>query len=214
MARQAGWAAYAAVWVAIAVMGGCASYPTENHKTLNDLNYDAGRQLSTHPDPAVARTGADVRDNSDVLARTFLGWPENRAKYDAILSAKVRAETLKEAEENQPWYKKFFGWVCTGGAALLLSAIALARYFPATAAIANIIEPVAKSIFTIKQKAEAHPDDVLSLDDITAEISTLAKDPKAGPVVAKLLEKLHVQALVHAPEAPDLPAPEPVAAAS
>lgn len=183
---------------------GCGVYPTENHRTINDLSYDAGKQLSTSSDPNVAQTGKDVAANSQVLADTLLGWPINRVKYDAALAAKVRADTIKEFEDNQPWYKKLAGVIMPVLSVLLVGGTMAARFFPATAPIVAVASPIVSALMAIKQKADAHPQDSIHIDDIQAEISQLANDPKAGPLVTSLLKKIHMDQVIHAPEAPDV----------
>lgn len=184
-------------------MFGCGPQITEQHRKLNDLNFDAGAQIATHSDPVVAQVGRDVKANSEVLSSTLLGWPVDRVKYDAVLSAKVREEALKEYENNQPWYKKFFGYFVSGLGVLGTLGMLAARFFPATAPIVAIAEPIIATLMSIKQKADAHPSDSLHIDDIQREISGLASDPKAGPIVTSLLKKLHVEQLIHSPEAAD-----------
>lgn len=187
----------------LAALAGCGPEITERHRTLNDLNYDAGKQIATSNDPVAAQAGKDVSANSEVLANTVLGWPQNRVKYDAALAAKVRAEALKEFEDNQPWYKKFFGYLATGLTIAGTLGVFAARFFPATAPIVAIAEPIITTLMNIKQKADAHPSDSLHIDDIQKEISALAADPKAGPLVSSLLKKLHLEQAIHAPEASD-----------
>lgn len=195
---------FIALCLGLALGEGCGTSPTENHKILNDLNYDAGRKLAANADPAVAQTGADVRDNSDVLAKTLIGWPMERVLYDAALAARVRAATLKEAEENLPWYKKYAGYLLTGTTILLTAAGFAARYFPATAPIMAIATPIIQALSNLKQKADAEPDDKVHIDEIQATITPLTQLPKVGGKISALLKDLHLEQAVHSPEAPDI----------
>lgn len=206
MGKQVKWALLWALLVFF-VGGGCAPYPSETHKKLNDLNYDAGKQLSTYPDPVVAQTGADVRDNSDVLARTFIGWPVDRQKYDAALSKKVREDALKEFEAAQPWYKKAAGYLISGLTVLAIGGTLAARFFPATAPIMAIATPILSAITEMKQKADANPSDSIHINDMQPIISKLTLLPKIGPKIGEVLKDLHLDQAIHSPEAADLPVP-------
>lgn len=206
---------FSAVLVALMISGGCASYPTENHKTLNDINYDAGKQIAAKSDdPFIKQAGQDVSANSEVLANTFLGWPISRAKYDAILSAKVRADALKEFQDNQPWYKKIAGVAIPVLSALLVAGTFAARFFPATAPVMAIATPIISALTEIKQKADANPNDSIHIDQLQPIISKLTLLPKIGPKIADVLKDLHLEQAVHSPEAPDIQPPTPVAPAA
>lgn len=201
------------VVLVLGVMGGCATTPTETDRQINSQNIQAGDQLSKHDDPVVAQTGTDVRENSRVLEKTvFGGPPKTIIPYTPELAAKLREQAMKEFEANQPWYKKFGGWILGVGlpALLMIGGIA-GRFFPATAPVMAIATPVLGALTQIKQAADAQADDKLSIDQITPIISSLTKIPRIGPLIAAKLKDLHLDQIIHAPEAPD-PTPPPVAA--
>jgi hypothetical protein len=187
--------------------------PTENQKQLNAQNEDAGKMIAAKAvDPDTVQAGKDVTDNSVVLRKTLIGAPETPPKpYSPQTSAEIRTITVKEYDESKaPWYKRWAGTLISGLGVLLVAATGLARYFPATAAIANIIHPIAVGLVGMKQDADANTSqaapDTLHIDQIQQKITGWTKLPFIGPILEKALAKAHLEALVHSPEGPD-PAP-------
>lgn len=198
--------------LALVVGGGCGVEPTESDRQLNYMNQDAGNQLSKHSDPVVAQTGSDVRDNSKILTQTIFGPPKMVIPYTPELAAKLRDQAIKDWEANQPWYKKFAGTLLTGLTILLGVGTLAARFFPATAPIMAIATPILGALTQIKQAADAHPSDSIHIDQITPIISKLTTIPKIGPLIADKLKDLHLDQIIHAPEAPDVPTSPPATA--
>lgn len=189
------------------LLGGCFGYvkPTENQRQLNAQNEDAGKQIAEKAvQPEIKQAGQDVAANSKVLKDTLIGEPEVKKAYSPEASAQIRTITIKEYDESKaPWYKRWAGTLLTGLGTLLTVGAFAARFFPATAPIMAVAQPIVGALMAIKQKADAHETDSLPLDDIQSEISKLANDPKVGLLVSSLLAKLHLSQAIHAPEAPD-----------
>lgn len=185
--------------------------PTETHRQLNDQNEQIGQLVATQSDnPTLAQAGLDAKDNSIALRKTLIGDPQTKTTaYSPDVSAKLRQQAVDEFKASMPWYQKWAGYLVSGLGTLAVIAGFAARFFPATAPIANIVAPIATALVSMKQDADAHPQDVLSLDSITSKITALTKLPTVGPILQKLLEKAHVSALVHSPEASDPPPSAP-----
>ena len=200
--------------LAIMLIGGCFGYvkPTEKQKELNAQNEDAGKQIVEKSiQPEVKEIGADVQANSKVLRDTLIGDPKTKQPYSHQASVEIRTVVVKEYDESKaPWYKRWAGTLISGIGTLALLAVGVARYHPATAAIANLIHPIAQSLVGMKQDSDIQPNDSIHIDKIQEKLTALTKLPVIGNILEGALKKAHLEALVHSPEGAD---PAPVSAA-
>lgn len=193
----------------VASLSGCELMgyykPTEPQKQLNAQNKDAGRQIVERAvQPEIKEIGADVQANSKVLEDTLIGEPAVKKPYTHQASAEIRTVVVKEYDESKaPWYKRWAGTLISGIGTLALLAIGVARYHPATAAIANIIHPIAQSLVGMKQDSDIQPNDSIHIDKIQEKLTALTKLPVIGSVLEGALKKAHLEALVHSPEGAD-----------
>ena len=193
----------------VASLSGCELMgyykPTEPQKQLNAQNKDAGRQIVERAvQPEIKEIGADVQANSKVLEDTLIGEPAVKKPYTHQASTEIRTVVVKEYDESKaPWYKRWAGTLISGIGTLALLAIGVARYHPATAAIANIIHPIAQSLVGMKQDSDIQPNDSIHIDKIQEKLTALTKLPVIGNVLEGALKKAHLEALVHSPEGAD-----------
>lgn len=191
------------VCLALGILSGCGPNVLETHKQLNAMNRDAGQQLAKQPDPFVAQAGTDIASSSDALAKQLLGEPAQPVYYTKETMAALLVKNKQEWEANQPWYKKFAGTLLSIGGVLLTAVGFAARFYPPASAVVAIASPILESVAHLKQAADAQPDDKLHLDELQVFITSLTKIPKLGPYIAEKLKDLHLEQILHSPEAPD-----------
>lgn len=185
-------------------LGGCGLFgyykPTESDKQLNAQNKGAGQVvIEKSEDPTVKQAGQDVVANSSTLEKGLIGAPAQPIPYSPKASDDLRKTNVKEYEA--PWYSKAWVWL-TGALPVVLGvALWLGRLYPPAAPFATVLG----ALVNLKQKADSAGDDKLHLHDVQLEVSKLAADEKIGPLVQRLLKDAHLDAAIHAPEAPALP---------
>jgi hypothetical protein len=196
-----------ALLVLVLLGGGCGVYPTENQKQLNSQNIDAGKQIQAKAiDPEIKQAGLDVQKNSETLETTLIGKPEKPAlPYTPQNSAQIRTVVVKEYDEAQaPWYKRWAGTLLTILGVAGMAGIGVARFFPAASAVISVATPILRAVAGMKQQADAQPDDKLHVDEMQTTITGLTQLPKIGPLIADKLKDLHLEQMIHSPEAPDI----------
>jgi hypothetical protein len=213
MVRRHSWVSRMFVFLFIAVLfGGCGYVkPTENQRQAHQQTIGAGDFVEKNAsDPLVKQAGSDVKATATILQDTLIGKPAVIKDYSHDEAVKIVTVVKKEYDEAQaPWYKRWAGTLI-GGLSVLATGLGIVGFFyPPAGLIANILKPIAGALTSMKQQADAHPNDVLPLDTLQTGITALTKDPKIGPILNDLLAKAHLDQIVHSPEAPDLPPAAP-----
>lgn len=198
-------------------ISGCFGYvkPTESQKELNDQVIGAGDLISkTSVQAAVKQAGDDIVKAATTLQKTLIGEASVKKDYSHEEITKVVEKVVKEYDESQaPWYKRWAGTLLSALSTVAVVLGVAGYFYPPAGVVAGILKPVATTLTNMKQAADAHPSDSLTVESITAHINDLAKDPKIGAPLTTLLKDAHLDRLTSAPEASDPPPPIPPAPA-
>lgn len=174
--------------LALAVAGCCT--PTEADRQVLHQTREAGALIEAKAiDPVVKQAGADVRLNSETLAKNLVGQPQNPQPYSPEASGQARKDSDKSHEGSG-----FLGFLLAVGGTLLGVAGLLPiaqRFLPmllggrAAKAAEAVIEGVAK----VRAAAKAAPDGKLDHDAILKLIVSVQDDPKVKELISDLAQK-------------------------
>lgn len=163
---------------------------TDSDALLNDQNIEAGDYIEKNAvQPNIKQAGKDVKLNAQTLAKNAVGdaKPELKKPYSPENSKAFRDDSDKSHTS------KIWPWISAGLALLLPVVLGIARAHPWGAVVANLAEPYIKTLITVHNSAEDHPEDMIHRDTISDHINDLLSDPKTGLVVAKLITKVGLE---------------------